>query len=473
VTGAHALTSLRQITPRSRHPAYVWCFVLALPLAAFSGSWELLGIKIGPDRILFAAGLVLLLLDPWAWRERRLRPLHLIVLATLVWTAVSASASGTLDTSYGFFAFLDRLAIPFLLMLLAPMVFRTSHRRDLLLRVLVVLGLYLGLTAVLEQLAPAYVIPRYIVDPAVGIQFGRARGPFVESVADGLVMVACGFASILGIQRLGRGWRVLSWAAVLLCTAGTLFTLTRAIWVGAVLGLLVAGLSGPRRRNALPIVVVTLALGVGLLLAISPALRNATIERAGNERSVLDRQNVNAAGLRAAEQHPLTGIGWARWLDVGQNYVRQAPDYPLTNTDIEVHNVPLARAVELGIPGAALWLACVIAGPGLGAVRRSHGDLESWRLVLIGAGVAWIVACMLGPVPYALPNQLVFLLAGIVLGPYLLRGHRADGELSDTAPCDTAPISPSRSRLPSALSRSGPAPVATRARGSALTTSDP
>jgi len=68
-----APASARQFTPTSKHPAYVWCFVLALPLAAFSGSWELLGIRIGPDRLLFGAGLVLLLLDPWAWRERRLR----------------------------------------------------------------------------------------------------------------------------------------------------------------------------------------------------------------------------------------------------------------------------------------------------------------------------------------------------------------------------------------------------------------
>ncbi len=429
MSGAHATTSVAtpagQVTPTDRHPAYVWCFVLALPLAAFSGSWGLLGIRIGPDRLLFGAGLVLLLLDPWAWRGRRLRPLHLIVAATLVWTAVSASASGTLGTSYGFFAFLDRLAIPFLLMLVAPMVFRTPTRRDLLLRVLVVLGAYLGATAVLEQLAPALVFPRYIVDPSVGIQFGRARGPFVESVADGLVLITCGFASILGIQRLERAWRALSWAAVLLCTVGALFTLTRAIWVGAILGLLVAGLSGPQRRKALPIVLVTLSLGVGLLLAISPALRSASVERAGNERSVLDRQNVNAAGLRAAEQHPLTGVGWAKWVDVGQTYVRQAPDYPLTNTDIEVHNVPLARAAELGLPGAALWIACVVAGPGLAAVRRASGDLEGWRLVLIGAGTAWLVACMLGPVPYSLPNQLVFVLAGIVLGPYLLRGEPA------------------------------------------------
>jgi putative inorganic carbon (HCO3(-)) transporter len=403
------------------HPAYVWCFVLALPLAAFSGSWELLGVPIGPDRLLLGAGLVLLVLDPWAWRGRRLRPVHVVVLATVVWAAVSASAGGTLTTSYGFFALLDRLALPFALMLVAPMIFRTSRRRDLLLRALVVLGLYLGITAVFEQVAPELVFPRYIVDPAVGIQFGRARGPFVESVANGLVIVTCAFAATLAIQRFDRVWRLLAWAAVLACTVGALLTLTRAIWVGAVVGLLAAGLAGHRRRRALPIALVALAVGVGVLLAVSPALRSASAERAGNERSVLDRQNVNAAGLRAVEQHPLTGVGWARWVDVGQNYVRQADDYALTNTDIEVHNVPLARAAEIGLPGAALWLACVIAGPGLAAVRRARGDLDGWRLVLIGAGTCWLVASMLGPVPYALPNQLVFVLAGIVLGPYLLR----------------------------------------------------
>ena len=75
---------------------------------------------------------------------------------------------------------------------------------------------------------------------------------------------------------------------------------------------------------------------------------------------------------------------------------------------------------------------------------RDHFGLSSRAAYFALAGqTVNFVACMLGPVPYALPNQLVFALAGIVLGPYLLgrdgetwRGRQVTAEVGGvtTAP---------------------------------------
>ncbi|HEX8508772.1 MAG TPA: hypothetical protein VF635_04655, partial [Propionibacteriaceae bacterium] len=147
-----------------------------------------------------------------------------------------------------------------------------------------------------------------------------------------------------------------------------------------------------------------------------------------------DRQNTNAAALRVIEQHPLEGLGWVQFLQEGSDYVRQSPDYPITNVGIEVHNVALGRAAELGIPGGVLWVSTVLAGPVLMVMRRRSAaetqrrddDGHGWRLVLVGVLVSWGIAAMLSPLPYPLPNLLVWLVAGVASGSYLVERSEAE-----------------------------------------------
>ncbi len=73
-----------------------------------------------------------------------------------------------------------------------------------------------------------------------------------------------------------------------------------------------------------------------------------------------------------------------KFLDVSTDWVRQADGYPITNVTIEVHNVFLGRAAELGIPGLVLWTACVVAGPIRSMFQRRYDEnpeLRDWRRV--------------------------------------------------------------------------------------------
>ncbi len=412
-------------------PAYLWLILAGLVLNVFSGNSALLGFPIGPDRLCFAVGFALLLLDRPTWRGVRLRvrPVHVAMAAVLAVTIWSAWAHGSLLSSYGFYALLDRMALPYAFFVLAPVLFGTVRRRDLLLRVLVLTGLYLGVTAFLEIVGPqSLVFPRFIMDPAVGIQFGRARGPFLGSEADGLAMVACGLAAGLGASRWRRAWRLLAGATVVACALGCLLTLTRSIWLGAILAVLLACGTDRRLRRLLPAIGALVAVGVLVALVVVPGLSGSVTGRAGNERSVNDRQNTNAAALRVIERHPLEGLGWVQFLEKGTEYVRQSPEYPVTNVRIEVHNVALGRAAELGLPGGLLWVSTVLAGPVLVAIGRAGGrrpravapDAHGWRLVLIGVLVSWGTAALLSPLPYPFPNLVMWLVAGVAAGPYLL-----------------------------------------------------
>ncbi|WP_432508828.1 O-antigen ligase family protein [Kineococcus auxinigenes] len=412
-----------------RPPAYVWCFLATIVFNIFSGYWDFLHVPIGLDRIAFAGGAVLLLLDPWAWsRQRlRLRPIHLAMAGLVLVAGVSAVAHGTLLSTYGMFALLDRHVVPFAMFCVAPVVFSTRARRDLLLKTLVLLGLYLGITAILETLKLwSLVWPSYIGDESVGIQFGRARGPFVASEAMGMACSACFFAAALATARFRGGWRALSALVVALAAGGALMSLTRSVWLGTVLGVLAAMVINRRLRRLIPAALVAGLVLVGILFATVPGLQASVGERAGTVRSVHDRYNTNNAALRILEQEPLTGVGWMRFLDVSQDWVRQSEGYPITNVNIEVHNVVLSRAAELGVPGAALFIACVFCGPWRAAVQRRYppGDLSEWRGVSIGVTAVWTVTIMLSPVPYPLPNTLTWLIAGIALIPHLSIGTR-------------------------------------------------
>ncbi|BEP13599.1 hypothetical protein acdb102_19100 [Acidothermaceae bacterium B102] len=405
-------------------PAYLLCMLGAVVALVIAGNSSLLGLPIGPDHPLEAAAVLLLLLDPRALRERRVRfqPLFVACAAMVGVAAWSGWAVGTLTTSLGFYQLLDTLIVPYLGIVLGPLIFSTPARRDLLLRLLVAIGLYLSLTAIFEMLGPhQLVFPRYILDPNVGLQYGRARGPFVESEADGLAMCFCGMAAAFAFVRLPGRWRQVSALTALLCAFGILLSLTRSVWVGAGLGVVLVCLAEPRLRRRLPVVVAAAVAAVTIALAEIPSLQTLVTQRAGNQRSLWDRENVNAAALRILHDRPLSGVGWANYINVSRDWVRQAAGYPITNIDIGVHNVFLSRAAELGIPAAILWTVCLLAGPVRATLRRRiQGDLRGWQLVLLGSLACWFIASLASPLSYPLPNFLIWLEAGMVLSPLLV-----------------------------------------------------
>jgi putative inorganic carbon (HCO3(-)) transporter len=398
--------------------------VAGLVSTALSGNSALVGLPISPDRVLLLAGVGLFFLSGSHRAAERLRwrPIYLVMLAMTAWTAWSGLTHGTLATSYGFYALLDRIVVPFGLFALAPLLFAREEDRQLLLKAFVALGLYLGVTAVFEMLGPtSLVFPRYIMDPDVGILFGRARGPFVAAEADGMILALCMGIALLAIGRLQRAWRVAAVIAVPLTAVGVVLSLTRSVWLGLGLAVVVLMVLVPASRRLLIGLVTVGAAAFVAILTSFPVVRELLVERLTTERSVFDRQNTNAAALRIVHDRPIDGIGWVRFQDQAVEWVRQADTYPVTNVTIEVHNVVLSRAAELGLVGAALWVACVVAGPVL-AVWRAPRDpaLSAWRPVYVSYACVWSICIMLSPVPYVMVNYMLWLLAGMMLREHLV-----------------------------------------------------
>lgn len=411
-------------------PAYVVAFLATILADTISGNSAQLGFPLPPQRLFLAGSLLLLALDRRVWRRVRLvlRPVHVAALAFIGWVLWSAASVGTLTTSIGGYALIDRILVPLTAFVLAPVVFATERDRDLLLKTLTLLGLYLGVTAVLESFGPhALVFPRYIVDAHVGIQYGRARGPFVESEDDGLVMSACAFAGGVLAWRIRGRWRTVGVLTTVAGAAGILLTLTRSNWIGAGLAALLTFVAVPRLRRYAPVLIVATTVTLAAVLAFIPALDAKVTGRLDTSRSLYDRFNTDDAALRVIDAHPLTGIGWERFLAIGTDYVRQGPTYPITNVGIEVHNVFLGRAAELGIPAALVFVLMILLGPVRAVLRPARGDLQGWRVLSLAVLVTWLVCAFLSPLPYSTANLLLWLLPGVTLAPYLSAPRRSPG----------------------------------------------
>ncbi|WP_312720220.1 O-antigen ligase family protein [Mobilicoccus sp.] len=430
VTAADLATRTRRRAARTPHgirdrllrvteevPIASVVIITALLLNVFAGRWSKMGIPLGPDRLLFAGGLILLLLDPRIPRPRA-RALHGALIVFAAWTLGSMILTGAdTDSTY---AFLDRVVMPFLLFATAPMFLQGRIERLFLLRGLSMLGVYLTFTAVAESAGlHALLFPRYIVafisDPRMSDASLRANGPFLSGEANGMALALCAVAAFL-LARLDRGgWRAAGLLVGPAATAASVLSMTRSVWLGVALAVVTVVWSRRGLWQWIPFLAVAGAAVAVIGLAAVPDIADNIVERGSTSRSLDDRANSNAGAMRAIADDPLTGVGWGRFVRVGPDWVRQAEDYPVTTVNIEVHNVVLSRAAELGIPAALLFTVILLAGPFAAILRRrTDPEAQDWRTATTAATLIWFVPAMTSPIPYPFPTYVFFTFTGLL-----------------------------------------------------------
>lgn len=399
------------------HDVGFWLMIAGLLLNCLAGHWSDAGIPLPIDRGLLAVGFALEYL-----RARRAgvlpRPTTsaAVLTAAAVWAALSFVAS-PMRTQTGLFLLIDLYVIPTILFTAAPLFFGTRHRRFAFAASFAVFGIYLGFTAITQTLQlTQLVFPAYILDPNVGIHTDRARGPYAESVNNGLMLI---FSGVLGgyLARVAssRRWRIVGGISVTLCAIGVALTLTRAIWLAAIAVLVIMVVALPQLRRRIPLLLVGAAAVAVVFVSVFPDFLTAATSRGEDLNPIYDRLNVNQAAGAMALQHPLFGVGWNQAGLVMSDYIRMGPDYPVTAAAASLipHNVFLGRFAELGIIGASLWLASVVAALVVPILQRHRPGFGAWRLVLLGFTACWLIVANFGPVNYSQPQYLLYLVGGI------------------------------------------------------------
>ncbi len=402
---------------------------IGVALTAFAGFWDRMGVPVPLHRVLLLGAIggafVGLPLGTRRAFKVRWRLEHLFFAMTVLWVLYSAVSVGTISTPSGQSGILDRLGlIPYLLFVLAPIIVDDDKKRTTILRWLVLFGAYFAVTALLEGLGYKHLAwPSYISDPKVGIQFDRARGPFVESSVNGLALFFSAVAGLLLARRTRGLQRAATAGVAALCLLTTVLTLTRSVWIGVVLASGVMFLSTKKlRRFFLPSAVAGLFLLVAMFQFV-PGLRSSANERAGSQRSVWDRENLNTAAIAAVKDKPLTGVGWSNFVAVAPEYMWQASDIPLSGKGIDVHNFVLRMLAEIGLVGFTLWITTFGLAIGGTLVRRGPPELADWRWGLLGMTLMWVVVGALTPGEFSYPTFVLWMWAGITASPYLRSKH--------------------------------------------------
>jgi O-antigen ligase len=399
-----------------------WLLSTGIAAEVFVGSGGKLGLPVSPSRVLILAGSIAVITRAPRPFPLRPQPLHALLLAVSVWALGSAFFAGTLSHTATVYELLDRLGVvPFWLFFLAPLAFATEGQRRILLGTMIALGAYLGLTALFETFKlNAFVWPKYILDPSYGSHGDRARGPFVESIPNGMGLFACAVAAAMGmaVWRNRPQVRVACAAVAGLCVAGCLFTLTREVWLGTAVAALVtlAGFAELRRFVVPAVVAGTLVTLVAL--ATVPGFSSSFHKRAHDDSSLWVRKSVATAALNMIDAKPLVGFGWNNFVPESLPYFRAAEDYPMRGIGVPVHNVFLRNAVELGLIGTALWtLAMALALGGAVLAAPDTPELRVWRIGMAALALNFLVIINFAPSSYAFPTVLIWVWAGVVGSP--------------------------------------------------------
>jgi O-antigen ligase len=215
---------------------------------------------------------------------------------------------------------------------------------------LIVLG-YLSVTAIFFMLDMKQLIfPRYILDEGLGIHADRARGPFLQAVANGVALNLLGLVALNSFRRkrLRGVLAILTLSALPLAIVATK---TRAIWLsfaGSILLLLFFSPSRRLRRACLSFVLVG---AIALLGAIVCSDRGASLCERLEERGPVEfRMAVYRAGWEMFLERPLGGWGA---IDMQVGLSRRISDFHQEN--FFFHNTYLEIAVQYGLFGLVLY----------------------------------------------------------------------------------------------------------------------
>jgi O-antigen ligase len=335
---------------------------------------------------------------------------------------------GVLDQPYdpkAWSVFAAKWIVPVAMFHLAGPLFATENSQRKLEWFSLALLLYLSLTAVFFMLDLRQLIfPSFILDEGIGIHAERARGPFLQAVANGVCLNILGIVALHSFDR--RRLRGIFAAVLFVVTPlALLATKTRAVWLAAGLSAGAIVVLGRRRSRKVALVLIVVVAGVSstalLLQTGSGELRDRL-----EDRSPLEfRLDMYRAGWQMFTEKPL--LGWGSEAKVQPEIAKRVSSFH--SEYFVFHNTYLELAVQRGLLGLGLyaWLFAALfrlgAKPGASREPKARffgSDFGfSWRLALC----VYLMNASAVVMNYQFLNGYVFTIAGILAAEQLHRRH--------------------------------------------------
>ncbi|MCC9605403.1 O-antigen ligase family protein [Blastopirellula sp. JC732] len=385
------------------------------------------GINLSIDRLALV-GLVGAFIVQWKLGKVKLRPWMTIdyVIATLMGVIfINSCFLPWGGESLVIQHFLNGYLIPLTLYVVARNLDYTEKSVRQILVFFVLFGVYLAVTGVLEGLGQyGLLFPRYIADPKIGLHFGRARGPMVQSVSYGVYLSTCLLAVWILRDHIGAKWRPFLYMLLPVFLAAVFFTKTRTVWLGAGGSLLVVlwlTLQGRARTIVIAsLFAVALLGGLSKMDGIIGLKREGTVKDTRN--SVSMRASFAYVSWKMFLDSPIVGHGFTQFKAAKLDYLGDRNvDLVLESIrDYDHHNTFLSILVDLGIVGFIPFLAMYYYWARDGwtlAHRQEPPWAKSLGILFLGVIVISWMQMFGHEITYTpIDHLLIFCVAGMAMG---------------------------------------------------------
>jgi O-antigen ligase len=247
------------------------------------------------------------------------------------------------------------------------------------------------------------IFPRFILDQQIEMHADRARGPFLQAVANGVALNLLGLL-VFDLYRRKRLGTIAAGALLVSLPLAIFATMTRSVWLSSVLSFsLVAFIGqGTRVRRLLLLAVIPAAL-VFYMVILSTSTRLASQERLEDRGTVDFRLAVSQLSWDMFREKPL--LGWGQGEFAREIETRMSEFRPETYA---AHNTFLDVLVEHGAVGLVLYLWILVR---LFSLSKGSRWLQfTWPICL---GVYLVNACCV-VMNYQFVNALLFTFAGVI-----------------------------------------------------------
>jgi O-antigen ligase len=313
--------------------------------------------------------------------------------------------------------FAAKWAVPCVFFHIAGLVFcgdRSLHKLETFLLLVLI---YLTAISIFSMLnLRSLIVPGFINDEGIGIHADRARGPFLQAVANGLCLNLLGLVALDSFRR--RKLRGIVAAILFLAVPLALLgTKTRAVWIASVFSVLCLTFFGSTLKlRRIASAWCILAIVGSALIMFYRADQDSFAERAMDRSPVDFRGEMYSAGWQMFVEKPL--LGWGSAHDIQAEVERRVsnfhPEYYV------FHNTFLEIAVERGVLALGLYIWLMICLFRLGKMGAISDEMDCafsnphfrrlWPL-LLGVYVLNASAVVMN---YQFVNAVLFTIAGIL-----------------------------------------------------------
>lgn len=406
---------------------YIWLLSILFfryKVISFSGS---ILPDISMERFLFVALLGMFILEAVFGKHKVFRwtLTEYSMSLFLLLAVISMVSSGLIIKEGGRFKIGELLTgyiFPFFMFFISQSVYDRPEKREGLIKFLILVGIYLGITAMLEHFnIDKLVFPKYIMDPGFGAHFGRARGPFCQAAVNGTVLgfALCSSFYFLLIHKRKNIWILFSFLLLALLPLAIFFTYTRAVWLASALSfmLVLSFVFKERRVVFISILVILCAVAViAMPLILSGDTVANAFDRIYDHSPIDDRLNLYTVYLKMFKEHPFFGVGFDRFSEVAPDYYGNVNSVFFRYERLNPHDTFSNILGEMGISGALLIL-CVYLSVLFRSIKLYSNTPDTRNMVVVfwGCVVVYIVnSIFIEMRHFEFVNSLFFIFAGVI-----------------------------------------------------------